>query len=106
VSAAESEAPATRPPVLVFAAAPVLREAERIIGRDVCLECLVARAIDRGQARRIARPGEPRLREGEYVVQPFDCDWVAVVSRGPGRIVTERQPQAWHVQRVRRLGRA
>jgi hypothetical protein len=88
-----------RPPVLVFAARPVLDAARAVIG-DTCLECVVAHAIRNGQARRVARLGEPSLARHEYVVQPFDCSWVAVVTRGPGRLVTNRQPPAWHVMRV------
>jgi hypothetical protein len=92
----------TRDPraALVFAPAHVIDAARPVIGEQTCLEQHVARAIARGQVSATPRENEPRLRRGERLVRPFDCSWVAVVTRGPGRLVRDRQPQAWHVVRV------
>lgn len=84
--------------VLVYACPLVLAEARPILG-DACLENLVASLIVGGRLTRRPIAGV-ELRRGERFVRPKDRPWVAVVRRGPGRIVHSRTRSCWHVVRI------
>jgi hypothetical protein len=85
--------------MLVYASPRVLADARSIVGEGVVIEELVARAIQVALRRRIDGI-ELSLSPGERVARPLGARWIAVVKRGPGRLVRRRPKSCWTIIRV------